>query len=169
MINLLPAELKRKRKRLKLKRYLILLAVILISLLTGINFYLQALIIDTQDDLVKVEEQVRKLKFKADKLEAKVQVLKQQQIISQLSNKLSYTRVVKDLNIIIPPGVWLTGFIINQGKLLVIGEGTNQQIINTIERLAKYPYFKQVNLVSTKEEEEGFQFQVSGRLGYGAQ
>ncbi|GAB6138833.1 PilN domain-containing protein [Halanaerobaculum tunisiense] len=167
MIELLPEEITDQRRKRKVISYSSLVVVIILGITWGINFYCQQLIADYELQLKQIKQEQKSLVAKKKKLKSKVSKIKRYQNLQQVTNDISYSRVVKDLKLVIPQQVWLTKFIIEQDKLLVSGLGTtNRQVIKTLERVNLYPYFQEVDLSSNSYQEQKVDFQLTGRLAY---
>ncbi|GAB6099053.1 hypothetical protein JCM16358_09320 [Halanaerocella petrolearia] len=167
MIELLPLEIKLKQKRDNIIRWILLLTVFLVLLLVGVEFYFHRLIGRYNKRLDQFNKQEKELMVEYKRLQQKVELLDQVKKIKKVENQISYVRVINDLNIIIPYQVWLTKFSIRGEELSWIGWGAdNQKVVSTLERLAKYPYFNKVDLLSTVNKDKKVNFKMSGRLGY---
>ena len=174
MINLLPDEIKKERKREKYKKVVLVLMILLFVVLIGTSNYIEEIAVDYQNKLKQLEEQLQQLqvtkKVIATQLKEKNKIQEQLTLVNNLKDDLNYNWLIKDLQLIIPQQVWLEKLMIDQSKqLLLIGgkANNNHQLLETAKRLEKYPYFEGVKIDSSQQENEGLKFTIQGRVSQG--
>lgn len=171
MINLLPDEVKERRKRERYKKILLVVTVVLFVILIGANNYVEQIVANYQKKLQQLEEQAQQLevneKVLVTQLKEKNEIQDQTTLITNLQNKLNYQWMIKDLQMIIPQQVWLEKLMIDKSeRLLVVGGRAedNSQLLETTERLEKYPYFKRVKIDSSEQLNEDLHFTIKGQV-----
>ncbi|MFO7819285.1 MAG: PilN domain-containing protein [Halanaerobacter sp.] len=170
MINLLPDEIKKERKREKYKKIALLVMIPLFFILLGTNNYIERLAADYKMRLEKLNRGLTELKTSekviANKLEARERVEQQSNLVDDLENDMNYNWLINDLQLIIPQQVQLQELTITQNnQLLVTAKAkTNQQLLKTVQRLEKYPYFEGVRTESNQEQNEELYFRIKGQV-----
>mgnify|MGYP006274469283 FL=1 len=174
MINLLPDEIKKRAQQEKYKKIGLVIMILLFVILIGSNNYIKDLATNYQLQLKDLNEQVRQLKTTkkvvSTQLQKKNKLQEQLTLVDNLRNDLNYKWLIKDLQLIIPPQVWLEKLNINQtDQLLLVGgkADNNQQLLETAKRLEKYPYFEGVKIDSSQQLDDHLYFTIRGRVRQG--
>ncbi|MGM0501814.1 MAG: PilN domain-containing protein [Bacillota bacterium] len=170
MINLLPDEIKVKRKKEKYQKIgVVVLAVLLIGLVWT-SSYLQGLIGDYQARIKELNYQLQDLETTKQALAGQLKVKNQLQdkltLVNNLKDDLNYSWLIKDLNLIIPQQVWIEQLIIEEdNSLLISGQSTsNKLLLETTNRLEKYPYFEKIKITSSQNMNQQVNFVIKGQV-----
>ncbi len=158
-INLLPVRAARKRENIRrqvsvfaLSVFLVLSVMAYVTIHLGRNISdLNAKIEDAQGELKKLQainKQVNEIKKKLEKLEAK------SNIIGMLeADRAGPVRIMDALtSLVVAEKMWLTSLTETGKKMNLAGVATdNKTIADFMTRLEKSPYFKVVDLISSKQ------------------
>lgn len=170
MVNLLPDEIKKERKREKYKKIAVLVMIPLFFLLLGTNNYIEKLAADYRMRLQELEQELTELETSkrvlSTRLEARQKVQSQSNLVSNLEDDMNYNWLINDLQLIIPQQVQLEELTITQNnQLLVTAKAkTNRQLLKTAQHLEKYPYFEGVRVESSQEQNEELYFRIKGQV-----
>lgn len=169
MINLLPEEIKKKRKREKYWQigffiFLFFLGILFLSII-----YSQFLLIKEEEIFAKKKEKLESLKPLVNEIKnlkaEKLALDRRERIINRIDSNLSHSKILSDLNIILPKEVWIEEFRINdKGVIIKARSLNNSQVIQSITRLEKYPYFNRMKLVKSDKREKIIDFNLQGGL-----
>ncbi|MCK8826649.1 PilN domain-containing protein [Natroniella acetigena] len=154
MIDLLPLEIKKERRYDRYKKVSLIVLSCLLVIILGWGLYSNFLVAEYQKEVEQIKKQ------SADLSLVELEMLEQrQQVITELNANqlLSYGQIIADLNLVIPPSIWLEEFMITaEEKLLIIAKAIDdQQLLKVITRLNKYPFFTQVELLATERLKDG--------------
>jgi hypothetical protein len=169
-VNLIPLEYRLKLKYQRNKERGIVLSVIILAIMTGFSIYNYKIILSYQDKIIVLNNRLDSLRpvIAKNKLleEEKLKLKSKEKLISWLSEGVSYQQILIDLNLLVPKGVVLNEFIINENKELQVGaEGINNiKVIEMINRMGNYHYFHKVSLNYTETAEDKVTFRIEGRL-----
>ena len=170
LINLLPEEIKKLRRRERYKRISLVIITLLFGILLGANNYMEGLSQQYQKKLTQLNKKTTDLKATKAVLGKRLQRKKRREkklnLINTLDNDLNYNWLIKDLQLIIPKKVHLEELIIKENNHLLAAGSTlsNQDILETAERLEKYPYFEGVRIESSQELKEKVYFTIRGQV-----
>lgn len=176
-INLMPrAEARRQAARQRDKQVAVMMAVALALVFLLTEFFtrreanrVQAEADRRQDELAELSKRHKEatlLDKRRAQLKAKlatIDILERQ--------RRGPVRVLDDLSVATPQKLWLTEMRETGGGLTLTGKGLdNQTIAQFMRKLGASPYFESVDLVETKQIEEGQaklkQFTISARVNY---
>ncbi len=159
-INLLPV--KRKRKIKGITSFLITTGSItagVVAILISINIYLKS-------DLKRLKSQIESNKTKMQTLTKKIEEAKKYEklnkeiearsnIIDGLrKNQLLPAKILDNLSIALPEGIWLVSLIYKDGAVELEGHAfTNFEIVSYVESLKKIDNFTDVTLIESRETE----------------
>lgn len=169
MINLLPEEIKRKRKREKYWRVIFLIFILFLGVLFGSVIYSQVFLIKEQESFSKKKEEIEALKSVVNEIK-KIRVEKlgldrREELINKVDSNLSYSKIVSDLNIIMLKEVWLKEFRMDdKGFIIKVRSLNNRQVFQSITRLEKYPYFHRIKLIKSDKGDKIINFNLQGGL-----
>lgn len=176
-INLMPrAEARRQAARQRDKQVFGLIAAVLAAIVIATELV-------TRREESRVEEEARTHEAELKELSRRHQdALLLDKKRAQLKAKLATidvldrqrrgpVHVLDDLSSATPEKLWLTEIKESGGGMTLIGKGLdNQTIAQFMRKLAGSPYFESVDLVETKQIEEGQaklkQFTISARVNY---
>ncbi|WP_408954670.1 PilN domain-containing protein [Natroniella sp. ANB-PHB2] len=149
MIDLLPIEIKKQRRYDMYKKISLIVLSCLLVIVLGWGLYSSFLVTEYQKELGQIKKQSTELSL------VELEMLEQrQQAITELGTAqlLSYGQIIADLNLIIPPELWIEEFMItDEENFLIIAKTIDeQQVLKIITRLNKYPFFAQVELLATE-------------------
>lgn len=177
-INLMPrAEARRQAARQRDRQVLTLIAVALVAVIALTEFFtrrtanrVQAEADAHQAELAQLSQKHNaaiQLDRKRKELEAKVATIK----ILERQRK-GPVHVLDDLGAATPDTLWLTEARESGGMVTLLGRGLDNQTIALFMRnLAASPYFANVDLVETKQVEEGQaklkEFSIRANVLYG--
>jgi type IV pilus assembly protein PilN len=179
-INLLPvkeikAEVGRRRDLTGAGVVLGLTALLLV----GLHFYQSYRLTKLDAELVSLRKEIQALNVKVKEvgdLQNKIKELKgKYQVIDDLGKKkVGPVRVMESLASAAPPSLWLTEFKETNGSIVMNGLATdNQTVADFLKTLAKFPYFKDVELVETTQADEKTgpykKFSIKSAVSYQAQ
>jgi cell division protein ZapA (FtsZ GTPase activity inhibitor) len=170
MINLLPDEIKKKRKRHKYKKISCLIIILILTCLVVTNSYVQNLANDYQQQIDKLDNQLNQLQVTKETVattaELKGKIEARANLLSNLEDDLNYSWLIKDLKMIIPQQVGLEQLSIKQDKQLLVGgtASTNEKLLETVDLLEKYPYFMGVKIDSSQQQDDKINFVIRGRI-----
>ena len=170
MINLLPDEIKEQRKKEKYKKISIVVIAFLLIGLVITSGYIKDLAADYRGEIEKLNKQLNQLESTKEVLAGQLKVKNNLQdkwkLVNNLKDDLNYSWLIKDLNLIIPNGVWLDQVIIEGNKNILIGGKTrsDQLLLETANRLEKYPYFKEIKINSSQQKDKYLNFIIEGGL-----
>ena len=161
-INLMPrAEARRQAARARDRQVAILILAALVAIIALTEFFtrrtanrVQAEADEHQAELAQLSQKHNaaiQLDRKRKELEAKVQTIK----ILERQRK-GPVHVLDDLGAATPDTLWLTEMRESGGMVTLMGRGLdNQTIAMFMRNLSASPYFTNVDLVETKQVEEG--------------
>ena len=177
-INLMPrAEARRQAARARDRQVAILILAALVAIIALTEFFtrrtanrVQAEADEHQAELAQLSQKHNaaiQLDRKRKELEAKVQTIK----ILERQRK-GPVHVLDDLGAATPDTLWLTEMRESGGMVTLMGRGLDNQTIALFMRnLAASPYFTNVDLVETKQVEEGQaklkEFSIRANVLYG--
>ena len=177
-INLMPrAEARRQAARARDRQVAILILAALVAIVALTEFFtrrsanrVQAEADEHQAELAQLNQKHNaaiQLDRKRKELEAKVQTIK----ILERQRK-GPVHVLDDLGAATPDTLWLTEMRESGGMVTLMGRGLDNQTIALFMRnLAASPYFTNVDLVETKQVEEGQaklkEFSIRANVLYG--
>ena len=177
-INLMPrAEARRQAARARDRQVAILILAALVAIIALTEFFtrrsanrVQAEADEHQTELAQLSQKHNaaiQLDRKRKELEAKVQTIK----ILERQRK-GPVHVLDDLGAATPDTLWLTEMRESGGMVTLMGRGLDNQTIALFMRnLAASPYFTNVDLVETKQVEEGQaklkEFSIRANVLYG--
>lgn len=177
-INLMPrAEARRQAARARDRQVAILILAALVAIIALTEFFtrrsanrVQAEADEHQAELAQLNQKHNaaiQLDRKRKELEAKVQTIK----ILERQRK-GPVHVLDDLGAATPDTLWLTEMRESGGMVTLMGRGLDNQTIALFMRnLAASPYFTNVDLVETKQVEEGQaklkEFSIRANVLYG--
>jgi type IV pilus assembly protein PilN len=177
-INLMPrAEARRQAARQRDRQVLIAIAAGLLLVIAGTEFYtrrtasrVQNLSDQYQVELAQLSQQHNaaiQLDRKRKELEAKLATIK---VLER--QRTGPVHVLDDLGAATPDTLWLTEMRETNGTVTLLGRGLDNQTIALFMRnLAASPYFAGVDLVETKQVEEGpaklKEFSIRANVLYG--
>ncbi len=170
MINLLPEEIKEKRRYRTYRKILLLIILGVIIALLTISIWKYNTLDSYNKKLLVCERKLNRLTPIIDEikdLNRKEEIIKEKEsLLRDLEEGFNCGQMVVDLNLIIPYQVWLTEFIILKENRFRITAQTcsNQNILQTINQLNKYPYFVDVELQCSAEEGCITKFNVQGKV-----
>ena len=173
MINLLPDEVKKGRKKEKYKKVSLLIMILLLVILIETSSYIERLAVDYKEELERLNGQLQELKVSkkviSTQLKEKNKVQEQLALVDNLKDDLNYNWLVKDLELIIPKEVWLKQLSISENNRLLVTGNTisNQQLLETAKRLEKYPYFERVKVASSSQVQQNLHFTIQGQVTQG--
>lgn len=161
-INLMPrAEARRQAARARDRQVAILILAALVGIIALTEFFtrrnanrVQAEADEHQTELAQLSQKHNaaiQLDRKRKELEAKVQTIK----VLERQRK-GPVHVLDDLGAATPDTLWLTEMRESGGMVTLMGRGLdNQTIAMFMRNLSASPYFTNVDLVETKQVEEG--------------
>jgi type IV pilus assembly protein PilN len=177
-INLMPrAEARRQAARVRDRQVAVLILAALIAIVALTEFFtrrtanrVQAEADEHQTELAQLSQKHNaaiQLDRKRKELEAKVQTIK----VLERQRK-GPVHVLDDLGAATPDTLWLTEMRESGGMVTLMGRGLDNQTIALFMRnLAASPYFTNVDLVETKQVEEGQaklkEFSIRANVLYG--
>ena len=177
-INLMPrAEARRQAARARDRQVAILILAALVAIIALTEFFtrrsanrVQAEADEHQTELAQLSQKHNaaiQLDRKRKELEAKVQTIK----ILERQRK-GPVHVLDDLGAATPDTLWLTEMRESGGMVTLMGRGLdNQTIAMFMRNLSASPYFTNVDLVETKQVEEGQaklkEFSIRANVLYG--
>jgi type IV pilus assembly protein PilN len=177
-INLMPrAEARRQAARQRDKQILILIGIVLLAIILGTEFItrrhanrMQAQSDEHQAELALLSQKHNaaiQLERKRKELEAKLATIK---VLDR--QRTGPVHVLDDLGAATPDTLWLTEMRESAGMATLLGRGLDNQTIALFMRnLAASPYFANVDLVETKQIEEGQaklkEFSIRANVLYG--
>ena len=177
-INLMPrAEARRQAARARDRQVAILILAALVAIIALTEFFtrrsanrVQAEADEHQAELAQLNQKHNaaiQLDRKRKELEAKVQTIK----VLERQRK-GPVHVLDDLGAATPDTLWLTQMRESGGMVTLMGRGLDNQTIALFMRnLAASPYFTNVDLVETKQVEEGQaklkEFSIRANVLYG--
>ena len=177
-INLMPrAEARRQAARARDRQVAILILAALVAIIALTEFFtrrsanrVQAEADEHQAELAQLNQKHNaaiQLDRKRKELEAKVQTIK----VLERQRK-GPVHVLDDLGAATPDTLWLTEMRESGGMVTLMGRGLDNQTIALFMRnLAASPYFTNVDLVETKQVEEGQaklkEFSIRANVLYG--
>ena len=177
-INLMPrAEARRQAARARDRQVAILILAALVAIIALTEFFtrrtanrVQAEADEHQAELAQLSQKHNaaiQLDRKRKELEAKVQTIK----ILERQRK-GPVHVLDDLGAATPDTLWLTEMRESGGMVTLMGRGLdNQTIAMFMRNLSASPYFTNVDLVETKQVEEGQaklkEFSIRANVLYG--
>jgi Tfp pilus assembly protein PilN len=160
-INLLPTK-KRERRGINLDPYILLATLVISFALIG-GFFLK-----NAKDIEVTRNDIQSLKQQALVLEPiKKEFLALQKVKQEASNKLAIInrlkegravppRMLYDLSSLVKENLWLKKLKKDDKKLEIEGRSVdNESICDFVERLAKLPYLKDMELRSVEDVAEG--------------
>ncbi len=158
-INLLPY--RETRKKAGIKRQLILVGILLCILFAGV-FGMHIYFMAVQSDLAqkvrnaeaklsalsKIAGEIDRVRGDRAVLEKKIAIIKNLE-----ENRLKPVLILDDLTAIIPAGqVWLTAVSSNENDLRIDGMARdNSAVAQFMKNLERSPYYKSVDLISSKQ------------------
>ena len=161
-INLLPVRAARKRENIRRQVSVFALSVFLVlAVMTYVTIHfgrtisdLNAKIEDAQGELTKLQainKQVNEIKKKLEKLEAKSNI-----IVVLEADRGGPARIMDALtSLVVAEKMWLTSLTEAGEKMNLAGVAMdNKTIADFMTRLEKSPYFKVVDLISSKQIKE---------------
>jgi type IV pilus assembly protein PilN len=176
-VNLLPV--KQIRAKVSRRRDLIIGATALaLTVAAGLAAHLyQSFRFSTLDhEMAAVQAQIKALNIKVKtfgELQTKVKEFESKhRVIEDLNRrKVGPVRVMESLSAATPPTLWLTEFKETGGKLVITGMAVdNQTVAHFLKMLATFHYFKNVELVESKDAGSGTatakRFSVQSDLSY---
>jgi type IV pilus assembly protein PilN len=176
-VNLLPV--KQIRAKVTRRRDLIIGATALaLTVAAGLAAHLyQSYRFSTlQHELATVQAEIKALNIKVKsfgELQTKIKEFENKhRVIEDLNRrKIGPVRVMESLSAATPPTLWLTEFKETGGKLVMTGMAVdNQTVADFLKALATFHYFKNVELVETKDAGSGTatakRFSVQSDLSY---
>jgi type IV pilus assembly protein PilN len=161
-INLMPrAEARRQAARQRDRQVLVLMACLLLAIVFVTEFYtrrsanrVQRLSDQYQAELAQLSQKHNaaiQLDLKRKELESKLATIK---LLER--QRTGPVHVLDDLGAATPDALWLTEMRESGGTMTLLGRGLDNQTIALFMRnLAASPYFANVDLVETKQVEEG--------------
>lgn len=161
-INLMPrAEARRQAARQRDQQIGILIAVGLLAIVLGTEFYTrrEANVVQREADVYQAElaelnqkhNAAIQLERRRKELEAKLSTIK---VLER--QRTGPVHVLDDLGSATPEKLWITEMRESGGAVTLLGRGLDNQTIALFMRnLAASPYFTNVDLVETKQIEEG--------------
>lgn len=177
-INLMPrAEARRQAARQRDRQVALLILAALVALIALTEIFtrrsanrVQAEADEHQAELAQLNQKHNaaiQLDRKRKELEAKLQTIK----VLERQRK-GPVRVLDDLGAATPDTLWLTEMRESGGMITLLGRGLDNQTIALFMRnLASSPYFSNVDLVETKQVEEGQaklkEFSIRANVLYG--
>ena len=177
-INLMPrAEARRQAARARDRQVAILILAALVAIIALTEFFtrrsanrVQAEADEHQTELAQLSQKHNaaiQLDRKRKELEAKVQTIK----VLERQRK-GPVHVLDDLGAATPDTLWLTEMRESGGMVTLMGRGLdNQTIAMFMRNLSASPYFTNVDLVETKQVEEGQaklkEFSIRANVLYG--
>ena len=177
-INLMPrAEARRQAARARDRQVAILILAALVAIIALTEFFtrrtanrVQAEADEHQAELAQLSQKHNaaiQLDRKRKELEAKVQTIK----VLERQRK-GPVHVLDDLGAATPDTLWLTEMRESGGMVTLMGRGLDNQTIALFMRnLSASPYFTNVDLVETKQVEEGQaklkEFSIRANVLYG--
>jgi type IV pilus assembly protein PilN len=160
-INLLPTK-KLERRGISLDPYILVAALVISSALVG-GFYLK-----NARDIEQARKEIQSLKQQAMALEPiKREFAALEKDKQEVSNKLAVInrmkegravppRMLYDLSSLVKDSLWLRRLKKDDKKLEIEGRSIdNESICDFVERLAKLPYLKDMELKSVEDVAEG--------------
>jgi len=177
-INLMPrAEARRQAARQRDRQVAILIGLLLLGIVLATEFItrrdasrMQALSDEYQAELAQLSQKHNaaiQLERKRKELEAKLATIK---VLDR--QRTGPVHVLDDLGAATPDTLWLTEMRESGGMATLLGRGLDNQTIALFMRnLAASPYFANVDLVETKQIEEGQaklkEFSIRANVMYG--
>jgi len=176
-INLLPVRAARRRENIRRQVSVFLLSVFLVfAVMVYVTIYLgrnisdlNAKIEDAQGELTKLQaisKQVNEIKNKLNKLEAKTNIIGMLE-----ADRAGPVRIMDALtSLVVAEKMWLTSLTETGEKMDLAGVAMdNKTIADFMTRLEKSPYFKVVDLISSKQiklqkDKKFKQFTITCRL-----
>jgi type IV pilus assembly protein PilN len=160
-INLLPVRAARKKENIRRQVSIFFLCVFFFVAVLGYVAYhlsrniseLNAKIEDAQAELTKLQaivKQVNAMKQELDKLEAKMDIIAMLEL-----NRAGPVRIMDALtSLVVAEKMWLTSLTEEGGQMSLAGVAMdNKTIADFMTRIEKSPYFKVVDLISSKQVE----------------
>ncbi|TDX45405.1 PilN domain-containing protein [Orenia marismortui] len=170
-MNLIPKEYRLRIKYKEYRKRSIMVSLFLSLLLIGVVIYYQYSILDYQRSVITLNTKLESLSQEMAKAEflkdQKRDIDRKKSIISKLSNRVSYLQILEDLNLLVPENTFLEQFVINRDQSLeIIARTTNDhKAINILNRLEKYPYFKNLKMNFTDSQVNNLIFGIKGSVG----
>jgi len=169
-MNLIPLEYRLKVKAKRNKERNIIISLLILLIMVGFSLYNYNNILSYQEKIIVLDKRLDSLKpvIAENRLleQEKAKLRNKENLIGRLAQQLSYQQILIDLNHLIPEGVVLTGFIINQNQQFQVNARSinNREVIETVKQIEEYPYFAEVSLDYTESTAEKISFRVAGRL-----
>lgn len=179
-INLLPVRAARKKENIRRQVSIFSLCIVFVfSVMAYLTVSMNNTISDlsgkieaVRRDLKKyqaIDKQVKKMKSDLQKLKEKMDI-----IVKLEANRTGPVRLMDALTrLVAADKMWLTSLTETEGKMKLEGVATdNQTVADFMARLEKTPYFKVVDLISSKqvklEKDKKFkQFTITCQLSSG--
>lgn len=158
-INLLPVRAARKKENIRRQVSIFFLCVFFSVAVMGYVAYhlgrtisdLNAKIENAQTELTKLQaivKRVNEIKKELNKLEAKMDIIAMLEL-----NRAGPVRIMDALtSLVVAERMWLTSLTEEGGKMSLAGVAMdNKTIADFMTRIEKSPYFKVVDLISSKQ------------------
>ena len=158
-INLLPVRAARKKENIRRQVSIFFLCVFFFVAVMGYVGYhlgrtisdLNAKIENAQTELTKLQaivKRVNEIKKELNKLEAKMDIIAMLEL-----NRAGPVRIMDALtSLVVAEKMWLTSLTEADGKMSLAGIAMdNKTIADFMTRIEKSPYFKVVDLISSKQ------------------
>jgi type IV pilus assembly protein PilN len=159
-VNLLPV--KRKKKAKPLPTFLIatiLLTVVVCLVMAYLAFFYSSRLTDRKNLFAANEKKMAELKQKikaVDDFEKRNKMFKERtEIIEQLSkNKSVPVKVMDEINVLIPSGIWIQGMTVAGDTVSMDGYGfSNSEIVAYVDNLKASKIFTEVFLQESRSTE----------------
>ena len=158
-INLLPVRAARKKENIRRQISIFFLGIFFFLAVMGYVAYelgrtisdLNVKIEKARTELTKLQaivKQVNEIKNKLNKLEAKMDIIAKLEL-----NRAGPVRIMDALtSLVVAEKMWLTSLTQSGGKMSLAGVAMdNKTIADFMTRIEKSPYFKVVDLISSKQ------------------
>nr|AKQ04176.1 hypothetical protein [uncultured bacterium Rifle_16ft_4_minimus_4226] len=160
-INLLPIELRKKRKRGGLLTTLVLIGLVFLLGITSLSTHL----IKERRDLNRLEHSIAQIKTQVSMVEQQQkeadEITKEIRFFDAIKNSQpSKLEILKELTSILPDDAWLTNLTFDESKVVIDGFASSAS--NLIPLLDRSPLFQNVEFASpiTKGMESSERFKI---------
>ena len=161
-INLLPIKKKKKAKPLPTFAIAGVGIFIIAAAVMGYLFYFYSSRVSEKKQQVadndkKIEELARKIKAVEDYEKKNAEYKKQKEVIEQLGkNKLVPIKVLDEISVQLPSGVWLNSLSLNGGNVSISCTGfNNTDVVNYVNNLKGSKMFSDVYLQESIQGSQG--------------
>ncbi len=169
MINLVPDKYFINKKYLLHKKRLALAILLLLFVLSGISYknknYLNDLLQEVrtkqqiQSELLNQKEEILFWQEKANQKD------EYQNAFNNFKNKITYDKLFADLNFLLNSDLKLSQLLLDNGRIILIGQALNQDAItDSLNNLKENSFYSEFKIQSFEQKEEKILFSLEGEL-----